>query len=119
MRSKASCREAPEYAPQKSIPPLPTAPTRSTAAARSQSPSSFDVLHLLPQFFDLRLDFQRHSSNRQRFAFHAGRLREHGVGLAMHFLQQKIQFLPELAGSVQQLGELLQVAPHAVSFFTD
>src|SRR6266446_4794638 len=107
MRSKASCREAPEYAPPKSIFPIPTAPTRSIAAARSQSRCSFDVLHLLPQFFDLRLDFQRDSSDCQCFAFHAGRLREHGVGLAMHLLQQKIQFLAELSGAVQQLGELL------------
>src|SRR6266853_901557 len=103
MRSKASCREAPEYAAPKSISPIPTAPTRSTKAARSQSASSFDVLHLLPQFFDLRCDLQR-------FAFHAGGLREHGVGFAMHFLQQKIQLLPQLPSPVEQLRELLQVA---------
>src|SRR5882757_722261 len=114
MRSKASCREAPEYAAPKSISPIPTAPTRSTKAARSQSASSFDVLHLLPQFFDLRFDFQRHFGDRQRFAFHAGRLREHGVGFAMHFLQQKIQLLPELPSPVEQLRELLQVAPQPV-----
>src|SRR5713226_8772997 len=114
MRSKASCREVPECAAPKSIFPIPTAPKRSTAAARSQSPCSFDVLHLLPQFFDLRLDFQRYTRDRQRFAFHAGRLREHGVGLAMHLLQKEIQLLSQLAGSVQQLGELLQVAPQAV-----
>src|SRR6266404_4530584 len=114
MRSKASCREAPEYAAPKSIFPIPTVPTRSTAAARSQSASSFDVLHLLPQFFDLRLDFQRHSGNRQRFAFHARRLREHGVGFAMHFLQKKIQLLPQLPSPVEQLGELLQVATQTV-----
>src|SRR6266478_3814707 len=102
MRSKASCREAPEYAAPKSISPIPTAPTRSTKAARSQSASSFDVLHLLPQFFDLRFDF------------HAGGLREHGVGFAMHFLQQKIQLLPQLPSPVEQLRELLQVASQPV-----
>src|SRR6266568_3881856 len=101
MRSKASCREVPGRAEPKSIFPILTAPTRSTATARSRSACSFDVLHLLPQLFDLRLDFQRHSRDREGFAFHAWRLREHGVGLAMHLLQQKIQLLPQLPGSVQ------------------
>src|SRR6266403_1720206 len=114
MRSMAWCRAVPGFAAPESISPIPTAQTRSTPAARSQSACSFDVLHLFAQFFDLRLDFKRHSRNRQRFAFHAGRLREHGVGLAMHLLQKKIQFLPQLAGSVQQFGELLQVTLEAV-----
>src|ERR1700732_928543 len=109
MRSKPSCRADPECAAPKSISPIPTVPTRSTAAARSQSPCSFDVLHLLPQFFDLRLDLQRYSGDRQRFAFHARRFREHGVGLAMHLLQEKIQFLSQFTSPVQQFGELLQV----------
>src|SRR6266853_6978425 len=109
MRSRASCRATPEFAAPESTFPIPTVPTRSTPAARSQSPCSFDVLHLLPQFFDLRLDFERHSGDRQRFAFHAGRLGEHGVGLAMHLLQKKIQLLSQLAGAVQQRGELLQM----------
>src|SRR6266478_10045269 len=102
MRSKAWCPAVPGCAAPESIFPIPTAPTRSTPAARSQSACSFDVLHLLTQFFDLRLDFERHSRDRQRFAFHAGRLREHSVGLAMHLLQEKIQFLSQLSGSVQQ-----------------
>src|SRR5438132_8332391 len=114
MRSKAWCRAAPEFVAPKSIFPIPTAPTRSTPAARSQSACSFDVLDLFAQFLDLRLDFERHPCNRQRFAFHAGRLGEHGVGLAMHLLQKKIQFLSQLAGSVQQLGELLQMTLQAV-----
>src|SRR6266481_9057438 len=101
MRSKAWCREVPGCAAPESIFPIPTAPTRSTPAARSQSACSFDVLHLLTQFFDLRLDFERHSGDRQRFTFHAGRLGEHGVGLAMHLLQKKIKLLAQLAGSVQ------------------
>src|SRR5260370_28662440 len=114
MRSKAWCPAAPEFAAPKSISPIPTAPTRPTPAARSESGCSFDVLHLLAQFFDLRLDFERYSRDRQRFAFHAGRLGEHGVCLAMHLLQKKIQFLSQLAGSVQQLGELLQVTLETV-----
>src|SRR5882762_7187505 len=70
MRSKAWCREVPGCAAPESIFPIPTAPTRSTPAARSQSAWSFDVLHLLAQFFDLRLDFKRYSSDRQRFTLH-------------------------------------------------
>src|SRR5712664_1850047 len=114
MRSRASCRATPEFAAPESIFPIPTVRTRSTPAARSQSPCSFDVLHLLPQFFDLRLDFQRHSGDRQRFAFDARRLRKHGVGFAVHLLQKKIQFLSELTRSIEQFGELLQVALQAV-----
>src|SRR6266403_2371401 len=114
MRSRASCRAAPKFAGPKSISPIPTAPIRSTPTARSQSPCSFDVLYLLSQFFDLRLDFQRYSGDRQGLAFHAGRFREHGIGLAMHLLQKKIQFLSQLSGAVQQLGELLQVASQSV-----
>src|SRR5205807_10394096 len=100
---------APASAAPKSGFPLPPAPTRSTPVARSQSAWSFYVLHLLAQFLDLRFDFQRHSRDRQRFAFHAGRLGKHGVGFAMHLLQKKIEFLSQLSGSIQQLGELLQV----------
>src|SRR5258708_5912424 len=114
MRPMASCPAAPGFAALMWIFPIPTAPTRSTPAARSQSACSFDVLHLLARFFDLRLDFQRYSGDRQRFAFHAGRLGEHGVGFAMHLLQKKIQLLPQLPGPVQELGELLQMALQAV-----
>src|SRR5260370_13787062 len=119
MKSKASSRAAPGFAAPKSIFPSPTAPTRSTPAAQSLSPCSFDVLYLLSQFLDLRLDLQRQSRDCQRLAFDAGRFGQHGIGLAMHFLQKKIQLLTQLSGSVQQLGELLQVAPQPVQFFTD
>src|SRR6267378_628804 len=114
MRSRASCRATPEFAAPESIFPIPTVPTRSTPAARSQSPCSFDVLHLLPQLLDLRLDFERHSGDRQRFVFDAGRLGEHGVGFAMHLLQKKIQFLSQLACAIEKLGKLLQVTLQAV-----
>src|SRR5260370_40490693 len=107
MRSKGWCGPVRGSAAPESIFPNPTAPTRSTPAAQSPSPCSFDVLHLLPQFFNLRLDFQRQAGNGQRFAFHAGRFGEHGVSFAMHLLQKKIELLAELAGTVQQLGELL------------
>src|SRR5205085_5466547 len=86
------------------------APRQSTTAARSRSPCSFDVLYLFAQFFDLRLDLQGQSGNRQGLAFHAGRFGKHGVGFAMHFLQKKIELLAELARTVQQLCELLEVA---------
>src|SRR5260370_17092726 len=119
MRSRASCRAAPGFAAPKSIFPIPTAPTRSTPAAQSLSPCSFDVLYLLPQFLDLRLDLQRQARDGERLAFDAGRLGQHGIRLAMHFLQKKIQPLPQLARSVKQFPELLQVAPQPVQFFTD
>src|SRR6266851_8816611 len=114
MRSRASCRAAPGFAAPKSIFPIPTAPTRSTPAAQSLSPCSFDVLYLLPQFFDLRLDLQRQARDCQRIAFHAGRLGQHGIRLAMHFLEKKIQLLPQFASTVKQFPELLQVTSQAV-----
>src|SRR5689334_11158153 len=107
MRSRASFRAGPECAAPEWIFPIPTAPTRSTPAARSQSPCSFDVLHLFAQFFYFRLDLKSHSRDGQRFAFHSRSFRKHGVGLAMHFLQEKIQFLAQLASPIEQLGELL------------
>src|SRR5258708_17891089 len=119
MRSKASCRAAPGCAAPKSLFPLPTVPTRSTPAAQSLSPCSFDVLYLLPQFLDLRLDLQRQARDCQRLAFDAGRFGQHRIRLAMHFLQKKIQLLPQLARTVKQFPELLQVTPQAVQFFTD
>src|SRR5229473_2581463 len=119
MRSKASSRAVPGFAAPKSIFPIPTAPTRSTPAAQSLSPCSFDVLYLLPQFFDLRLDLQRQARDCQRLAFDAGRFGQHRISLAMHFLQKKIQLLPQLARTVKQFPELLQVTPQAVQFFTD
>src|SRR3979490_1550522 len=119
MRSRASCRAAPGFAAPKSISPIPTVPTRSTPAAQSLSPCSFDVLYLLPQFLDLRLDLQRQARDCQRLAFDAGRFGQHRIRLAMHFLQKKIQLLPQLARTVKQFPELLQVAPQAVQFFTD
>src|SRR5258708_39225256 len=114
MRSMAWCRAIPGFAAPESIFLIPTARTRSTPAAQSLSTCSFDVLYLLPQFFDLRLDLQRQARDCQRFAFHAGRLGQHGIRLAMHFLEKKIQFLTQLPGSVQQFGELLQVTSQAV-----
>src|SRR5580704_1908758 len=101
MRSKAWSRAAREFSALAWTCPIPKAPTQSTPAARSLCPCSFDVLYLFPQFFDLRLDLQGQSGDGQRFAFDARRLGEHGVGFAMHFLQQKIQFLSQLARAVQ------------------
>src|SRR5271157_3664595 len=114
MISKASYLEAPIPSAPTSIFPSPTARKLSAAAAQTRSSRSFDVLYLFPQFFDFRLDLQRNSRNRQRFAFHAGRLRKHGVRFALHFLKQEIQFLAQLPGAVQQLRELLQVAAQPV-----
>src|SRR5882757_2875262 len=110
-------------APELSVPALicrsPTARKKSAPAARFASSRSFDVLDLFTQFFDLRFDFQRQPSNGQCFALHARRLRKHGVGFAMHFLQQEIQFFAEFPRAVEQLRELLQVAPQAVELFAD
>src|SRR5260370_39078695 len=100
MSSKAWCRAVQGCAAPESIFTLPTAPIRSITAAQSLSRCSFDVLYLLPQFFDLRLDLQRQAGDGQGLAFHAGRFGEHGVGPAMHLLQKKIQLLPQLARTV-------------------
>src|SRR5260370_8763562 len=114
MRSKGWCRAVPGWAATEWIFPIPTAPIRSITAAQSLSRCSFDVLYLLPQFFDLRLDLQRQAGDGQGLAFHAGRFGQHRIRLTMHFLEKKIQFLTQLPGSVQQFGELLQVTSQAV-----
>src|SRR5208282_1031902 len=112
--SKASCPAAPTPSAPASISPSPTARTRSRPAVQSRFPRSFDVLHLFPQFLDFRFDLQRDSRDCQGFAFHAGRLGKHGVRLALHFLEQEIEFLAEFAGAVQQLRKLLQMAAQSV-----
>src|SRR5260370_28465686 len=114
MRSEASCRVTQEFAAPTSISPIPKAPTRQTAAARSESPCSFDVLHLLAEFFNLRFDFERDTGDGQSFTLDAGRLGEHGVGFAMHLLQKKMKFLSQLADSIQPRGKLRQLAPQSV-----
>src|SRR4029077_3917665 len=114
MKSKASSRAVPGFAAPKSIFPTPTAPTRSAPAAQSLSPCSFDVLYLLPQFLDLRLDLQRQSGDRQRFVFHAGRFGQQGVRFALHLLQKKIQFFSLLAVADEMLRKLLQMTPQPV-----
>src|ERR1700730_1011839 len=110
MRSKAWSLAAPGFSAPESICPILKAPTQSTPAARSLCPCSFEVLDLLPQFFDLGLDFQRQAGDRQGFVFHAGRLGQHRVRFAMHFLQKKIQLLSQLTCTVQQSFKLLKVA---------
>src|SRR4029077_8650694 len=119
MTPRTSFPAAPESSEPRWIFRSPRVPTRSTPAAKLLLPRSFDVLHLFPQFFDFGFDFQREAGNRQRFALYAGSFGEHGIGFAVHFLEQKIKFLAEFAGIIHQLGKLLQVAAQAVEFFAD
>src|SRR5260370_40960754 len=110
MTPKTSSRAAPESSEPKSIFRSPTGRTRSTPAAKPLLARSFDVLHLFPQLFDFGFDFQREAGNRQRLALHAGSFGEHGIGFAVHFLEQKIEVFAKFAGIVHQLAKLLQVA---------
>src|SRR5216684_222237 len=114
MRSRAWSRAAQEFSAPAWIYPSPKGPKRSPPAAQSPSPCSFDVLYLLPQFFDFRLDLQRQPGDRQRFVFYAWRFGQKRVRFAMHFLEQKIQLFPQLAGSIQKFRKLLQMAPQPV-----
>src|SRR5208337_410265 len=98
MTPRTWFRAAPESSEPRSIFRSPRAPTRSTPAAKPFLARSFDVLHLFPQFFDFGFDFERKAGNRQRFALHAGCFRKHGIGFAVHFLEQKIKFFAEFAG---------------------
>src|SRR5580698_6723059 len=101
MRSKASSPAIPESSGPAWISPSPTDPTRSKSTAHFRTRWSFDVLHLFAQFFNLGADFQRQRGDRQCFVFHARRFGEHGVRLAMHFLEQEIELLAEFAGAVK------------------
>src|SRR5882724_1762730 len=116
MRRKAWYRAVREFSGRAWTFPSRTDPKRSVRAGRvwCSYRRSFDVLYLLAQFFDLRFDFERQAGNGQRFAFDTGRLGKHGVGLAMHFLQQEVEFFSEFSGTLEQFGELLQMAAQAI-----
>src|SRR5271166_3148990 len=100
MKSRAWSPAVPKFSAPASIFPIPTGLKRSTPSAQSLSPCSFDVLHLLPEFFDVGLDLQREPHNGQRFRFHARSFREHGVGFAVHLLQKKIELLALFACAI-------------------
>src|SRR5579859_5087649 len=119
MTARPSFPASAKCAGPKSISPNPTARKRSKPSDCFLVRRSFDVLYLLAQFFNLRFDFEANSRNRERFAFHSGRFRKHGVRLAMHLLQQEIQLLAELARAVKQFPKLLQVAAQTVQLFAD
>src|SRR5579859_1542400 len=108
MRSKASSPASPKFSAPASIFPIPTGQKQSAPAGQALSPRSFDVLHLLPQFFNLGLDFQSQPGDGKGFAFDAGRFRKKRVGLAMHFLEEKVQLLPHLARRSEEHTSELQ-----------
>src|SRR5579862_6611083 len=55
--------------------------------------ASLDVLHLLAQFLDFRLNFQSNPRDFQPFFLRSRRLGKQGIRFALHFLQQKIALL--------------------------
>jgi hypothetical protein len=114
MTAKPSFPASAKSAAPKSIFPTPTVRKRSTPSDCFLCPRSFDVLYLLPQFFDFRFDFEAYSGNGKRFVFDARRLREHRIRLPMHFLQKKIQFLAKFSSPVEQLSKLLQMAAQTI-----
>src|SRR5882672_6664028 len=119
MTAKPSFPASAKPAAPKSISPTLTGRKRSKPSARFPVPCSFDVLYLLAQFFNLRLDFEPEPGNRQCLIFHARRFRKHRVRFAMHFLQKKIELFAEFARPIQQFPELLKVAAQAVQLFAD
>src|SRR5215468_5622352 len=80
---------------------------------------SFDVLYLLPKFFDFRFDLKAQAGNGQRFAFHSRRLGKHRVCFSVHFLKQEIELFAKFTSTVQQFPELLQVAPQTIKFLAN
>src|SRR5437016_2607241 len=96
-RRRASSGAVRAGAARESIFPTPMAPIRSARAARLPFPSSFDVLHLLAEFFNFSFDLKSQSGNREALAFHTGRLGEQSVRLAVHFLEQEIELLADFA----------------------
>src|SRR5438128_11431744 len=101
MTAKPSFPASAKSAAPKSIFPTPTVRKRSTPSDCFLCPRSFDVLYLLPQFFDFRFDFEAYPGNGKRFALHARSLREHRIRLPVHFLQKKIQFFAQFARAIQ------------------
>jgi hypothetical protein len=80
---------------------------------------SSDVLHLLADFFDLAFDSKRKLGDFQAFVFVAGGFRKQRVGLALHFLEQKVEFLADVGRSGEQRFELADVAGQTSQFLGD
>src|SRR5208282_2797513 len=111
---KASFRATPKFSARASIFPNPRDLKRSAPAGQACSPCSFDVLYLLPQFFDLGFNFEREPGDSERFTLDPGCFRQQRVRFAVHLLQEKIELLSHLAGAVQKFSELLEMAAQAV-----
>src|SRR5580698_8435705 len=78
---------------------------------------SLHVLNLLARFFDLCLHCQSELGNARPFSAHAARLRQQGVGLPVHLLQQEVELLAGFAAGVDQLAKVADVRGHARQLF--
>src|SRR6185437_6908718 len=115
-KQTAWCLAAPEFFAPEWICRNPRARRRSEPAAPGRS---FDVLHLLAQFFDLRFDFERETRDLQPGGAAARRFREQRIRLALHFLKQKIELFAGVGGAREQRLELLRVACQSREFLGD
>ena len=62
---------------------------------RQSAIRSFDIQRLFAQFFNFRLHLNRLPGNFQSHVRHISGFGKQRIGLAIHLLQQEIQFLPD------------------------
>ena len=74
-------------------------------------------LNLFANFFDFRLNLQAQVGYCQRIFPQGRSLRQQGVCLALHLLQQKIQLLAQLTASFDEFTELRDVTAQALQLF--
>src|SRR5258707_14872344 len=80
----------------------------------SRSGFSLDILDLLPDLLELRLDV--HHEVRK---LHILALRAQGIGFARHFLEQKLQTTPDGCAIGEQRLELIEMAGQAYQLLGD
>src|SRR5437764_7766056 len=67
---------------------------------------SLEVQRLLPDFLDSGLPRQRQIGDPQTQLADAVGLRQHGVGFAIHLLQQEVDLLAYFAAGIEDLAQL-------------
>src|SRR5450631_2835909 len=119
MRPTAWCRATPKFSGLAWTCPNRKVRKQSRRADRDRAQRSFDVLYLFAKFFDFGADLEGQTGDGQGLGFYAGSFGQHGVGFAMHFLEQEIELLAEFACAVEKFCKLLEMTSQPVELFAD
>ena len=80
---------------------------------------SFEVHDLLASFFDFGFHGEAEFGDLGALAGDACGFGEQGVGFAIHFLKQEVEFLAGFSASDEDIAEVLDVGFHAGDLFGD